>query len=167
MRKWIGLGLLQESYTVAGLVSALVSAELEEAGVPSQLFSLLGWITLLEPVTPARLTAETGIPTTTLRDYLRLLVERGEVERRPNEADGRSYLVVTTAQGRRLSERGIPAVQRAEQAVIAGLPGDGEEHLARVLELKDAVKRALAARGLPAHAARGDLRGAPERRLSP
>jgi DNA-binding MarR family transcriptional regulator len=167
MRKWIGLGLLQESYTTGGLVAALVSAELEEAGVPSQLFSLLGWITLLEPVTPARLTAETGIPTTTLRDYLRLLVERGDVERRPNEADRRSYLVVTTAQGRQLSERGVPALMRAEEAVIAGLEGDGQEHLARVLELKDAVKAALAERGLPAHAARGDLRGAPERRLVP
>jgi DNA-binding MarR family transcriptional regulator len=167
MRGWIGLGLLQESYTVAGLVSALVSAELDEAGVPSQLFSLLGWITLLEPVTPARLTAETGIPTTTLRDYLRLLVERGDVERRPNEADRRSYLVVTTEQGRGLADRGIPAVLRAEEAVVAGLPGDGKEHLARVLELKEAVKGALAERGRPAHAARGDLRGASERRLSP
>src|SRR5215218_7334454 len=115
MRKWIGLGLLQESYTAAGLVAALVNAELEAAGVPSQLFSLLGWITLLEPVTPARLTAETGVPTTTLRDYLRLLVERGDVKRRPNDADRRSYLVVTTAQGRRLTERGVPAVLRAEE----------------------------------------------------
>jgi DNA-binding MarR family transcriptional regulator len=167
MRRWIGLGLLQEAYTAGGLVAALVTAELEEAGVPSQLFSLLGWITLLEPVTPAQLTAETGIPTTTLRDYVRLLVERGDVERRPNEADRRSYLLVTTAQGRQLTERGIPALLRAEEAVVAALPGEGGEHLARVLELKDAVKRALAERGLPAHAARGDRRGAPERRLSP
>ena len=167
MRKWLGLGLLQETYTTGGLVASLVTAELEEAGVPAQLFSLLGWITLLEPVTPARLTAETGTPTTTLRDYVRLLVERGDVERRPNEVDRRSYLLVTTAQGRRLADRGIPAVLRVEEAVLAHLPGDGQEHLERVLELKEAVKAALAERGLPAHAARGDLRGAPERRLSP
>jgi DNA-binding MarR family transcriptional regulator len=99
VRKWAGTGLLQEAYTAASLVAALVNAELEAEGVPSQLFSLLGWIRLLEPVTPARLTAETGIPATTLRDYLRLLVERGDIERRPNEADRRSYLIATTGGG--------------------------------------------------------------------
>jgi hypothetical protein len=58
-------------------------------------------------------------------------------------------------------------VLRSEEAVVAHLSADGQEYLERILELKEALKRALAERGLPAHAARGDLRGAPERRLSP
>lgn len=141
--RWIGTGLRQEAYTAAGLVAALVTAELEAEGVPSQLFSLLGWIRLLEPVTPARLTAETGIPATTLRDDVRLLVEGGDVERETNEADRRSYLIVTSAHARELVERGVPAVLRAEAAVAAHLAGGGEQHLERTLELKEAVKRAL------------------------
>ena len=36
-----------------------------------QLFSFLGWIWRLQPVTPGTLAAETGLPPTTIRDYVR------------------------------------------------------------------------------------------------
>jgi DNA-binding MarR family transcriptional regulator len=85
--------LLQEVYSAGTLVGSLVNEELRNGGVDPQLFSFLSWVRLLEPVTPGTLSAETGIPPTTIRDYLRRLRERGDLARLPNEQDGRSYLV--------------------------------------------------------------------------
>ena len=98
--------LLQEVYSAGLLVASLVNAELREGGIAPQLFSFLSWVRLLEPVTPGTLSAETGIPPTTIRDYLRRLSERGDIVRRPNPRDGRSYLVKLTPRGNRLVDRG-------------------------------------------------------------
>ena len=54
--------LLQEVFSTGLLVGLLVDEELEQAGVPSQLFSFLGWVSRLQPVTPGTLAAETGLP---------------------------------------------------------------------------------------------------------
>jgi DNA-binding MarR family transcriptional regulator len=137
--------LLQELYSSAVLVELLVGRELEAAGVPPQLFSFLGWVALLEPVTPGALAAETGMPPTTIRDYVRRLVARGDVRKQPNPADGRSYHLVLTAQGRRLMGRGRPAVAAAFARLVPELGRPPAEHLAAVEELRGALKRALAA----------------------
>ena len=92
--------LLQELYSTGLLVGMLVDEELAKAGVPQQLFSFLGWVATLQPVTPGTLAAETGLPPTTIRDYVRRLVARGDVRKTPNPADGRSYFLVLTPKGR-------------------------------------------------------------------
>ena len=142
-----GLGrdaaLLQEAYTVGTLIELLVTAELREAGVPATLFSFLGWVRRLEPVTPGRLASETGIPPTTIRDYVRRLVERRDVRKAPNPADGRSYHLVLTAKGRRLSDRGWPAVKAAYARVAPHLERDAEEYLVFTRELREALRDAL------------------------
>jgi DNA-binding MarR family transcriptional regulator len=138
--------LLQETYTTGSLVAALVSEELEAVGIQPQLFSLLGWISLLEPVSPGRVVAETGIPPTTLRDYIRVLVERRDVRRIDNPEDGRSYLIVLTPRGRRLVDRGRPAVERALVRLEPHLPRGSDEYLVRMQELRRGLQHALAAR---------------------
>ena len=137
--------LLQELYSSAVLVELLVGRELEAAGVPPQLFSFLGWVALLEPVTPGARAAETGMPPTTIRDYVRRLVARGDVRKQPNPADGRSYHLVLSAQGRRLMERGRPAVAAAFERLAPELERPPGEHLAAVVVLRAALRRALAA----------------------
>jgi DNA-binding MarR family transcriptional regulator len=136
--------LMQEAYTVGTLVELLVTAELRAVGVPATLFSFLGWVRQLEPVTPGLLAAETGMPPTTVRDYVRRLVERGDVRKAPNPADGRSYHLVLTAKGRRLADRGWPAVKAAYARVSPHLERDAEEYLALTRELRGALRDALA-----------------------
>jgi len=135
--------LLQELYSTGLLVGLLVDAELAKADVPDQLFSFLGWVATLQPVTPGTLAAETGLPPTTIRDYVRRLVERGDVRKVPNPADGRSYHLVLTAQGQRVSERGWPAVVAAFERVARHLQRPAAEHLAASRELREAVRLAL------------------------
>ena len=136
--------LLQEVYSAGSLVGSLVNAELRKGGIDPQLFSFLSWVRLLEPVTPGTLAAETGIPPTTIRDYLRRLAERGDIARRPNARDGRSYLVTLTARGRRLVDRGAPLVGAVFRRVEPHLPRPMDEYADRAKELRQALAAAAA-----------------------
>jgi DNA-binding MarR family transcriptional regulator len=144
-REWWAEGaILQEVYSTGALMTVLVNRELEAAGVTPQYFSFLGWIALLEPVTPGALAAETGIPATTIRDYVRALVERGDVRKAKNPADGRSYLLELTAQGRRLTERGRPSLERAYAKLEPHLVRPPRDYIDRAVELRAALREALA-----------------------
>jgi len=139
--------LLQEVFTSGVLAGLLVDEELERVGVSPQLFSFLGWIANLQPVTPGTLAAETGLPPTTVRDYVRRLVERGDVRKVANPADGRSYHLVLTSQGEALDRRGWPAVAAAFTRLARHLERPASEHLASARELRGALKEAIAETG--------------------
>ena len=83
------------------------------------------------------------MPPTTIRDYVRRLVERGDVRKAPNPADGRSYHLVLTAQGRRLADRGWPAVKAAYARMAPHLERDAGEYLVLTRELREALRGAL------------------------
>ena len=136
--------LLQELFSTGFLVGILVDEELDRVGVPNNLFSFIGWVTRLQPVTPSALAAETGLPPTTIRDYIRRLVERGDARRVPNPDDGRSYFLVLTPKGQRVANRGWPAVVAAYRRMARHLERPPTEHLAASRELREALKRALA-----------------------
>jgi DNA-binding MarR family transcriptional regulator len=138
------IDLLQELYSTGLLVGLLVDEELARIGVPDQLFSFIGWVVRLEPVTPGRLATETGLPPTTIRDYVRRLVESGSARKVPNPADGRSYHLVLTAEGRRIADRGWPAVVAAFERVERHLQMPSRDHLRAMRELREAVRLALA-----------------------
>jgi len=142
--------LIQEAYTAATLIATLVERELHARGVPSQLFSLLGWIRVLQPVAPGHLSFSTGIPPTTLRDYLRRLVERGDIRRTKNPSDGRSYLVMLTAAGVRTVDRGRPAIADAFARLERHLPRDAGEFARYATELREALQRATVVSASPA-----------------
>jgi DNA-binding MarR family transcriptional regulator len=138
--------LLQELYSTGLLVGLLVDAELAKIGVPRALFSFIGWISWLQPVTPSALAAETGLPPTTIRDYVRRLLERGLVRKTPNPDDGRSYHLVLTPEGQQVANDGWPAVEAAFQAVERNLQRPASEHLMALRELRRAVRVALESR---------------------
>jgi DNA-binding MarR family transcriptional regulator len=135
--------LMQEAYTAGQLVNVLVTRELDTVGVPPQDFSFLGWIAQLQPVTPGRLAAETGLPATTIRDHIRRSVQRGMLLKKPNPEDGRSYYLVLSADGDRLMNRGYPAVIAAYARLERRLE-DPETYLETVRALRAALKRAVA-----------------------
>jgi DNA-binding MarR family transcriptional regulator len=141
--------LLQETYSVGSLIGSFVNAELRAGGVDPQLFSFLGWIHLLEPVTPGQLAVETGMPPTTIRDYLRRLTERGDIVRMPNAADGRSYLIKLSARGRRLVERGQPLVAAVFHRMEPHLERPPEEYIERARELRQALAASAAPESAP------------------
>jgi DNA-binding MarR family transcriptional regulator len=147
-RNWLpGHAILNEVYSTGMLMGVLVADELEAHGISVRLFSFLSWVQLLEPVTPGELATETGMPATTIRDQIRELVERGDVRKRRNPEDGRSYLLELTAQGRRLAESGRPALRAALARLEPHLERPADEYAATAVELRAAVRKALAGTG--------------------
>ena len=135
--------VLQELYSAGLLVELLVDRELAAEGVSSEQYAFLIWVASLEPVTPAVLAAETGMPRTTIRDNVRKLRARGLVRKRANPSDGRSYHLVLTARGARLSASGWPAILRSYELVAERLDRPAGEYVAALRELRDALKHAL------------------------
>ena len=147
-RDWADeLALLQEVYSTGNLVGFLVNRELEADGISPRLYSFVGWLHLLAPVTPGRLAEETGMPATTIRDYIRELVERGDVRKVANPEDGRSYLLELTVQGNALADSGRPALARAYQQLAPRLKRPPDEYIAATVELRLALRETLAEGG--------------------
>lgn len=110
-------------HTLDNFVGAIVERQLSEAGIaiPPYLFGLLTNIARLGPATPSRISEATGMPMTTLRDNTQRLVDRGLVRRKPNPADGRSYLLEVTRKGDLAVRAGDPALADAYDALEARL----------------------------------------------
>jgi DNA-binding MarR family transcriptional regulator len=126
------------------LTGAVVDRHLSELGIPAYLFGLLSQIRRLAPVTPSTISQSTGIATTTLRDNIQRLVDRGLVRRTPNPTDGRSYLIELTDKAEVLARAADPALLEAYLAVERRLPRPSEDYEARLDELDKALTAILA-----------------------
>jgi DNA-binding MarR family transcriptional regulator len=125
------------------LTGAVVDRHLSELGIPAYLFGLLSQIRRLAPVTPSTISQSTGIATTTLRDNIQRLVDRGLVRRTPNPTDGRSYLIEVTDKGELLARAADPALLEAYLALERRLPRPSAEYEARLDELDNALSAIL------------------------
>jgi len=103
------------------MAERVVARHLQEAGVSGEQLALLTLIATVEPITPTALAAEMGVPLTTLADALRRLDARSELERSPNPADQRSYLVTLSAEGRSRLEAVEPPLRKAAAELSAEL----------------------------------------------
>ena len=146
--------------TASQYVGQVIDRELEEIGHPTYLLALLTHIRDHAPVTPSRLSAASGMPMTTLRDNIQRLVDRRLVRRVTNSDDGRSYLLVLTAAGKRTIQAADPALLRAYLAVERRLGRPLEDYQQTLDDVIEALARAL---NRPARRSR---RATPSRRAS-
>jgi DNA-binding MarR family transcriptional regulator len=134
--------LFLDLFRLAELTGAVVDGQLRELGVPAYLFGLLSQIRLLAPVTPSEISQRTGMATTTLRDNIQRLVDRGLVSRTPNPDDGRSYLVEVTANGHALAAAADPLLLEAYLELERRLPRPYAEYERQLAELESALTAA-------------------------
>ncbi len=87
------------------------------------------------------------MPTTTLRDNIQRLVDRGLVRRVPNPEDGRSYLLVPTPRGIEVAETAGAALHAAYIALEAELPRPRADYEAILDELNVALQAVVPAPG--------------------
>jgi DNA-binding MarR family transcriptional regulator len=146
--------------TASQYVGQLLDRALEPIGLPAYLLALLTHVRDHEPVTPSRISTASGVPMTTLRDNVQRLVDRGLVRRAPNSEDGRSYLLVLTAAGRRTIKGADPALLEVYRAVERRLTGGLDDYQG----MMDEVNAALAGALNPP--ARRSPRATPSRRAS-
>ena len=67
--------------------------------------------------------AQTGIDRSTLADVVRRLVEKGLLQRKRTRNDARKYAVRLTPKGREALDASHPAAIRADEAILATVPG--------------------------------------------
>ena len=135
--------LFLQTATAFQYVGQLIDRELEAIGHPAYLLALLTHVRDHAPVSPSKISAASGVPMTTLRDNIQRLVERGLVRRVKNSEDGRSYLLVLTAAGKRTIDAADPALLRAYLAVERRLPRPLEDYQQMMDEVIEALAGAL------------------------
>ena len=140
--------VLLQLWTAAHMAERLVAERMKRAGLSDEQFALLSRIALDGPVTPTALAAEMGVPPTTLADAVRRLDERGEIDRLPNPADGRSHLLTLSALGRRRVEAAAPVVWEALEEVRAHLGVQAEEVESAMEELHRSLRAATSSEAL-------------------
>jgi MarR family transcriptional regulator, organic hydroperoxide resistance regulator len=115
----------------------LVDRELAADAVESDGYGMLSLIGVRAPVRLTELAFDLGLPLTTASDVVRRLEARGDVRRRRNPDDGRSYLFELTPSGTRTWKRGFGALQRINEALAREL--DDRDRVADALQELDAA----------------------------
>jgi DNA-binding MarR family transcriptional regulator len=133
-----------DAWTAAQRVDQLITRELKTAGVWTPYYALLSMICIREPITPTALAEAMGLAPTTLSDRLAELFELGHVRRTKNPRDGRSYLIQSTAAGRRAVDRAAPVTWRTQQNVVRHLSRRLPAIEAAIADLSRALDAALA-----------------------
>ena len=134
-------GLLEPDFP-RQLQSLFAAAPPAPARVDARDYALLSLVGVRAPVRLTEAAAELGMRLTTASDAVRRLEARGHVARIPNPADGRSWLFELSLEGDEEWRRGWPALRRI-QASLEGLLGDQATVRSALVELGDALERAL------------------------
>jgi len=132
----------------------LIEAALAGVDLPPEDYPFYVTIGADGPLTPTGLAEILELPLSTVAFRVKRLERRGHAERIDNPADGRSFLVRLTPEGRSLLNKARPRFRSYAEAVEARLGSSKTGALREsLIELRDAIDEELAVRS-PAPAAR-------------
>jgi DNA-binding MarR family transcriptional regulator len=110
-----------------------------EAVAPARItprqFAILATLARNPGLTQTELVAETGIDRSTVGDMIDRLVRRGLVRRQRSGSDQRANTLVILPAGKAILKRVHPAVDRAQQRIIAPVPPAQRENVLAALRL--------------------------------
>ena len=135
--------LLLKAATTSQYVGRIVERHLDPIGIPGYLLALATHIRDHAPVSPSRISVESGMPMTTLRDNIQRLVDRRLARRTKHPSDRRSYLLVLTARGAAMIRAADPALAEAYRELERRLPRPLHEYEEMLDELNVALHDAL------------------------
>lgn len=147
--------LFLKASVMSQYVGQIVDRQLREIGLPGYLLALLTHIRDEAPVSPSAVSKASGVPTSTLRDNVQRLVDRGLVRRVPHPDDGRSYLLVLTKDGHTVTQAAGAALLAAYKELEARLPKPLGHYEAVLDELNEALAELPADRPAEARTAAG------------
>jgi DNA-binding MarR family transcriptional regulator len=141
----MGTSILFDVFALSQRVRALLQDAMRDAGLRADDYAVYSVVFEAGHVTLTELARRAHLPITTAADYVRVMLARGHLARRPNPADQRSQLLTLTADGRRVHRRASRRFELAYQAFVAEL-GDVDELAARRMlqALAVAAERATA-----------------------
>jgi DNA-binding MarR family transcriptional regulator len=134
--------LLFDVFVLGERVHELLSLALADTPLRPAEYAVYSVLFEEESVSPTAMAATLGMPLTTAVDHIRAMEARGHARRLPNPRDGRSFLVVLTAEGLRAHREANRRFEVAYRAFVEALPA-GEAASRRALAgLLDAAERA-------------------------
>jgi DNA-binding MarR family transcriptional regulator len=136
------ISLSFDVFAVSQRLGAYLDRALKGTGIRPAEYAVYSLMLEAGPRTPSELAAMLGVPPSTLSTYLASMLRRGDANRIPNPADGRSVRVVLTDRGRAVHRRVNPPFTRAQLALDAGLNRPIEDVRAVLVELGEAIERA-------------------------
>jgi DNA-binding MarR family transcriptional regulator len=133
---------LLQNYVTGQLIGQLLRRAVADHGLSGEEFAVQSVVNAIGPVTPTALARTLGTPPTTLSAHIRRLTARGQLTRRRNPDDGRSFLLETTAKGRKTVLAIAPEFERILGEVEQRLESPAEVRTA-MQALQDAVRAQL------------------------
>ena len=140
-----GYSLLFDVFVLGQRVRQLVAAGLADAPLRPEEYAVYSVVFEEEAVSPTAMATTMSMPLTTVADYVRLMESRGHARRIPNPRDGRSYLLVLTASGRRAHRETNRFFERVHAAFSTALPDGGVAARRNVADLLEAAESAALA----------------------
>jgi DNA-binding MarR family transcriptional regulator len=135
-------GLFLQFFLAAQPIGRLIDQAIRDSSMSAAEYAVLSAIDELAPVTPADIARLTGVPRPTLTAHIERLSRAGQIKRRRNPGDGRSYLLDLTAKGRRTMTQNGRALLAAQQALEAHLADDAGQLTAMLGHLRAAAEAA-------------------------
>jgi DNA-binding MarR family transcriptional regulator len=133
-----GDNVLLQMFRTSQATRALVMQATEGTGITPDEYAVLSAIGVLRSTTPTELAARLGVPPTTMSRYVAGFAERGLVERAPNPADRRSYLLEVTEEGRAVIRKVVPRFRKIVDDLRDRVDVDAID--ARLVELERAAR---------------------------
>ena len=137
--------LLFEVWSLMHSVGGLLDGALAGSGMSPDEFGFYSAVIVNQPLTPKKISQLVGMPPTTVSSFLNRLVSRGHISKLRNPADGRSFLVELTPEGRKHQHEAWTRFEPAQDAVIEQLDLPAEHVIDTLKRLAAAVRAATPA----------------------
>ena len=157
MRDRPGPSILFDFFRAAQHVRLLLADAMADCGMRPDEYAVYSVLVDDGPSSPTRMAEATGVPPTSMSNYVRAMVDRGHVERVRNARDGRSVVLSLTPSGRAAHRRANRAFEEANRRFLDSLEGAGVAF--------DDVRASVRTVADAAEAASHDLRHASLRRV--
>jgi DNA-binding MarR family transcriptional regulator len=135
--------VLFQNFRTGMALRELMKPVFEGSGVSGEEYGVLGVVHFFPDRTPTELSDALGIPPTTVSRHVARFLEDGLVERRPNPEDGRSYLLRTTAQGKKIVQTIAPRLGKIVDALGETTDVPLPEISAALVALEEAARQLL------------------------
>ncbi|MEO6470106.1 MAG: MarR family transcriptional regulator [Acidimicrobiia bacterium] len=117
----------------------LVDGVLESCVLDGDEFAVYSMLAAPPTITPTELALWMASPATTVSSVIKRLEARGHAERVPNPADGRSYRLRLTSEGRRVHRRAAALFAPALNDVVGALASSDDDVRRTLIQLRRAI----------------------------
>lgn len=125
--------LLFDVFVLGQRTRTLVTEAMRDAGIRPDEYAAYSVVFEAGPLTQTALAEQLGMAVTTVADYVRTMVERRHLRKRPHPADQRAALLSLTPEGIRWHRRASRSFEVAARAMNEHLPPLDQDHARDVL----------------------------------